>query len=124
MIAAQIAGREFPLALTLDAMAELEQLSGEAFDGQGVVERIRDWHTLPGIVAVMAKHGGILAGETVTEDETWFRQHIRMGELLNVQRATLEAISDGMRMETEQAAPGESVDVVLEDLKKKEATGG
>ena len=46
------------------------------------------------------------------------------GELLEALHPVSDAISEGMSMQTDKPAEGEAVDVVLEEIKKKESPDG
>ena len=57
-------------------------------------------------------------------NDKWIAQRLRVADLPRVQNALLAAITEGMRMETDTQDEDEEVDVVLEDLKKKEQPAG
>lgn len=122
----KIAGREFTLVFNMNANLEMSELIedykvtsvGDYIKGQGKEMLI--------VLAALARQGEILNGRTLDVGLEWFGAHIpyRLSSLVKVQVALLDAVSIGMRMETEEDNDGIEVDVVLEELKKKETPGG
>ena len=112
----KIAGKTYPLAFNLAEMDALEQYRGKPLDVQGITEELR--HPRP-----LAETLHILMGENAP-DTAWLMHHIRPARMWEIQIAVLQAITEGMSMETaeedEQSGP---VDVTLEELKKKETAG-
>ena len=70
------------------------------------------------------EQGEALEGRELDVDEKWIAQRLRVADLPRVQNALLAAITEGMRMETDTQDDDEEIDVVLEELKKKEQPGG
>lgn len=118
----KIGKRTFALAFTAGALAELEE-TVEGFDIATISETTKSMKTLLNTVTALARAGEELEGRTLDVDRRWFGQHISPAPLsvAKIQIAALNAFSDGLRMEAEENEDGE-VDVVLEDLKKKETT--
>ena len=118
----KIGKRTFALAFTANALAELEE-TVEGFDIANIAETTKSMKTLLDVVTSLAKAGEELEGRTLDVDRKWFGAHISPAPLsiAKVQIAVLNAFSEGLRMEAEENEDGE-VDVVLEDLKKKENT--
>ena len=118
----KIGKRTFALAFTANALAELEETVAD-FDIANIAETTKSMKTLLDVVTSLAKAGEDLEGRTLDVDRKWFGAHISPAPLsiAKVQIAVLNAFSEGLRMEAEENEDGE-VDVVLEDLKKKENT--
>ena len=118
----KIGKRTFALAFTANALAELEETVAD-FDIANIAETTKSMKTLLDVVTSLARAGEDLEGRTLDVDRKWFGAHISPAPLsiAKVQIAVLNAFSEGLRMEAEENEDGE-VDVVLEDLKKKENT--
>lgn len=119
----KIGGRSFALAFTLNVMADLEDAVPE-FDIAKLTEYVKTPKGLLTILTIMAKQGEALENRVLDVDSSWFGAHIRPGpaNLMGLQSAIMEAMYEGMRMETEDD-DGDS-DVVLEEIKKKEKRDG
>lgn len=119
----KIGGRSFALAFTLNVMADLEDAVPE-FDIAKLTEYVKTPKGLLTILTIMAKQGEALENRVLDVDSSWFGAHIRPGpaNLMGLQSAIMEAMYEGMRMETEDD-DGDS-DVVLEEIKKKEKQDG
>lgn len=119
----KIGGRTFALAFTLNVMADLEDAVPE-FDIAKLTEYVKTPKGLLTILTIMAKQGEALENRVLDVDSSWFGAHIRPGpaNLMGLQSAIMEAMYEGMRMETEDD-DGDS-DVVLEEIKKKEKQDG
>lgn len=122
----KMGGRELALAFTIGAMDRLEERLGEPIELESIKETIvaqlKDRHKLVTILAILSAEGAALdGGEAV--DEAWLKQHVRPGMLPRAQMAVLEAVADGLRMESGEGDEDEEVDAVLEELKKKPAQG-
>lgn len=119
----KIGGRSFALAFTLNVMADLEDAVPE-FDIAKLTEYVKTPKGLLTILTIMAKQGEALENRVLDVDSSWFGAHIRPGpaNLMGLQSAIMEAMYEGMRMETEDD-DGDS-DVVLEEIKKKEKKDG
>lgn len=119
----KIGGRTFALAFTLNVMADLEDAVPE-FDITKLTEYVKTPKGLLTILTIMAKQGEALENRVLDVDSSWFGAHIRPGpaNLMGLQSAIMEAMYEGMRMETED--DGGDSDVVLEEIKKKEKRDG
>ena len=127
MITFKAGGRELALAFTLSAMDEIERKTGEKIDLQNVketvVEGLRDRRKLIMMLEIMAREGEAIEGRTFDGGEAWLTQHVRPGMLPKAQIAILEAVTEGMSMESTEGEENEEVDLVLEELKKKQEPG-
>ena len=117
----KIAKRIFPLAFTLGAMEELQNKI-ENFNLAKLQEYVKSPGGLMDILLALMRQGAILEGKALDVDRTWLASHLSPApiRMAPIQVAILNALSDGLTMETEQDE-GE-VDVVLEEIKKKETT--
>lgn len=117
----KIAKRTFPLAFTLGAMEELQNKI-ENFNLAKLQEYVKSPGGLMDILLALMRQGAILEGKTLDVDRTWLASHLSPApiRMAPIQVAILNALSDGLTMEAEQDE-GE-VDVVLEEIKKKETT--
>lgn len=123
-IKTKLAGRELKLAFTFEASERI----AEKFGGDGPI----DGETLNGILsttsgmiealAILAQCGAEIEGEKCDVDAAWLKKRLGPGSTKAIVEAILAAVTEGMRMETETEDEDEEVDVVLEELKKKEAT--
>lgn len=118
-----IDGREFRLAFTLDAMADMED-EIDGFDVSKLAEFVRKPRGLRTMVYILARQGELLEGRILDADAAWFGAHIlpAPAKIADIQIAVLKALSIGMAMETDEGEQGEK-DVVLEEIKKKEPAG-
>ena len=119
-----IGGRDLALAFTISAMDAMELVTGMPVDLENiketVVESCKDRRKLLDLVAILAHEGAALDETAAEADAAWLARHMRPGNLPRVQIAVLNAVADGMRMES--AADEESdgpKDEILEELKKK-----
>lgn len=117
----KIAKRTFPLAFTLGAMEELQNKI-ENFNLAKLQEYVKSPTGLLDILLALMRQGAILEGKTLDVDRTWLASHLSPSpiKMAPIQVAILNALSDGLTMEAEEDE-GE-VDVVLEEIKKKETT--
>lgn len=117
----KIAKRTFPLAFTLGAMEELQNKI-ENFNLAKLQEYVKSPSGLMDILLALMRQGAILEGKTLDVDRTWLASHLSPAPIrvAPIQVAILNALSDGLTMEAEEDE-GE-VDVVLEEIKKKETT--
>lgn len=120
MTTVKIAGREWPLKFTLDAMDAIEAATGKTIDA--LTFRVKTRQDREELLAVLAE---LLRAGSPGEDtpDAALRAALTPGELMSAMRRISDAISEGMRMETDAPAEDEAVDVVLEELKKKESPG-
>lgn len=117
----KIAKRTFPLAFTLGAMEELDQKI-KNFNLSRLQDYVKTPSGLLDILLALMRQGAILEGKTLDVDRQWLSSRLSPApmRMAPIQVAILNALSDGLTMEAEQDE-GE-VDVVLEELKKKETT--
>lgn len=117
-------GRELALAFTISAMDAMEDMTGRPVDLENVKETIvdacKDRRTLVKMIEILAREGAAVQGNALDIDAAWIKKHMRPGDLPRAQIAVLEAVSDGMRMESAEGDENEEVDVVLEQIKKKQ----
>lgn len=123
-IKTKLAGQELKLAFTFEASEQI----AEKFGGDGPI----DGETLNGILSstdgmlealvILARCGAEIEGEKCDVDAGWLKKRLGPGSTKAIVDAILAAVTEGMRMETETGDEDEEVDVVLEELKKKEAT--
>ena len=122
MITMKIGGREFALLFNVEAMDELEAILGISIDltnlQEALIGRLRDRHDLVHVFYVLARQGEYETGREPDFDEQWLRRRMRPGSQLQVHAKVVEAIADGLKMESE-TEKDEEVDVVLAELKKK-----
>ncbi len=120
----KVGGRTFELAYTLDAMCELMDAIPD-FDMDKFADYARNPRQMLDLLMALARQGEKLAGRTLDVDKAWFGSHISPApiSIAKVQAAIFEALVAGMTMETDTGEEGE-VDVVLEQLKKKEKKEG
>ena len=127
MITFKAGGRELALAFTLGAMDEIERRTGDKIDLQNVkdtvVESVKDRKKLVTVLAVLAAEGEAIEGRVYDGGEAWLNRHMRPGLLPKAQIAVLEAVTEGMSMESAEGDENEEIDLVLEELKKKQEPG-
>ena len=119
----RVAKRDFSLLFSYGALADLcEEIEG--FDLGKILEYVKTPKFLPTLITVLARAGEAAEGRKLDVDAAWFAAHMRPSpvSLMKIQVAVNEALADGMLMETEEEEATE-VDVVLEELKKKETPG-
>lgn len=116
-------GRELALLFNVEAMDEIETLLGAAIDltnlQEQIIDRIRDRHALVKVVYALAREGELAAGRDADFDEAWLKRNLKPGQQLRLYASAIEAITEGLRMETNEGSEDEEVDVVLAELKKK-----
>lgn len=117
----KIAKRTFPLTFTLGAMEELQNKI-ENFNLAKLQEYVKSPSGLMDILLALMRQGAILEGKALDVDRTWLASHLSPApiRMAPIQVAILNALSDGLTMEAEE--DGGEVDVVLEEIKKKETT--
>lgn len=120
----KIAGRTFSLAFTLDAMCVMQDRIPD-FDLSQISAYVRTPAGLLDLLAILADQGEQLEGRILDVDRKWFGLHISPSprRIASIQVAVLDALAEGMKMETEDGEAAE-VDVVLEEIKKNGATDG
>ena len=121
-----IGGRKFPLAFTLNTMLRMqEEVDGFNFDNMG--EYISTAGGLVTIMYYMAASGAALENQKLDVSRTWMAERIPVNpkRIEQIRDAVIGAITDGMKMEAEEAENEDrEVDVVLEDIKKKDGKTG
>lgn len=120
-VTVKIRKRAFALAFTLDAMAELQDLIPD-FNLSEVYKYPKTPSGLADMLFVLAKHGEALAGRKLDVDRAWFGTlSPAPARCAAYQVAVFEALNAAFDMENDQDGGEEDeVDLVLEDLKKKE----
>lgn len=118
-----IGGRDWELVFNLDAIDQMEKRLKTKLDSKSITETMGDRQKLVALLYVLAEQGEALNGREIDVDERWFARRITLGKLPQVQTEILTAISDGMKMETDEPNEDEEVDVVLDEIKKKETPG-
>lgn len=122
MITIKIQGKEWPLAFTLGAMDRIEESTGKAIGELGLrMNSKADREELLQVLAAMMCEATEDDAQTPTVEQ--MRRAMRPGELMAALKQASVAISEGMRMETEEPDEDEEVDLVLEEIKKKEPPG-
>ena len=121
-----IGKREFPLAFTLNTMIRMqEELPG--FDFNKLDEMIRKPKGLIDVMYQLAVSGAALEDKTLDVSREWMAERIPASQkrLVEIQVEVVNALTDGMHMETEEEEnENREVDVVLEDIKKKDGKTG
>lgn len=115
----KIGKREFALAFTLDAMAQLEKTI-EGFNLGDLAQYPRTAKGLGDMIFAMAQQGELLAGRTLDVDRTWIGAHMSPSpaKVTGYQLAVLDCLNAALAMETEEGEEGEQ-DEVLNEIKKK-----
>ena len=118
----KIAKREFPLAFSLRTLAKIQEKHPDIS-----VENIEDmFQTVPGLLEMLyllAEQGARNAGTKLDVDEEWFGSNLpaNLKRIVSIRLVVLNTVVDGMHMETEEEEDAErEIDVVLEELKKKD----
>ena len=117
----KIGKRTFALAFTADAMAKFEETI-EGFDLSKVSEQTKSMRTLLDSITILAEAGEDLEGRKLDVDRKWFGAHLSPAPLsvAKAQIAVLNAFAEGFRMEAETEDDDGEVDLLLEEVKKKE----
>lgn len=118
-----IGRRTFALAFTLDALGRM-QAEIPGFDLSTMTAHVKTPDGLAAMIAIMAQQGELLEGRALDVDRAWFGSHISPApvRVAKLQIAVMNALAEGMRMETEENED-EETDEVLAEIKKKEETG-
>lgn len=113
MITTKVGGMNTPLKLTLAAMDAIEQATGKSIVEMSFSIKTADQREelMETLVALITAAGGFATVDTLRED-------MSPGELLAAVYRVIDAVNEGMAMETDKPAEDEEVDVVLEELKK------
>ena len=134
MAKAKINGQEYSLAFTLDAWDAMEAISdeltapedaGKGLDLKELMNHVMSRKVLCRMLAILISAAAALEDRTPgpEADAKWIARHVRPGQIRDLGMAVIEAITEGMRMETEEEDPNEEVDVVLEEIKKNDSPG-
>lgn len=117
----KIDGEEIRLAYTLDAMDRVQAINGDdPLDVRGLAEKMDDRTFLIRLIVELAANVNNQA-----PDEKWLKCRIYPGQLPILYATVMATIKEAMHMETlDDDNDDEEVDEILEELKKKETTGG
>lgn len=122
----KVGGRELALVFTLAVMDDLEKAMGHPINlediKETVLEATKDRHKLITMLAIMAREGAALDNQTSDIDEAWLARRMKPSDILRARLAVIEAVTEGMSMETAEGDSDEERDLVLEEIKKKRAT--
>ena len=123
----KVGGRELALVFTLAAMDKMEEAFGQQINLEDiqktVVDATNDRKKLVQVIFIMAEEGAALNGEPFDLDAAWFSRHMRPGDMVRARLAVLDAVTDGMSMEAADDSDSGEIDLVLEELKKKQEPG-
>lgn len=124
MVTIKAGGRELALVFNIDSMDELEERLGVPIDltnlRETIVDKLTDRHTLLTVIYTLARQGEFMAGCEPDFDETWLKRHIKPGRQMPLHASVVQALAEGLMMETAEGDDDEDVDVVLEEIKKKQ----
>lgn len=120
----KIGKRTFELVFNLNAMFTMENTIPD-FDLSKLTDYVKSPSGMIDMIVILAQQGEQLKGRTLDVDRCWFGCHISPSpkQIAKIQQAVLGALTEGLTMETEDDEDAER-DVVLEEIKKKEETGG
>lgn len=119
MITARIDGKDVPLRFTVAAMDEIERNTGKPVGELKFA--MGDAEQRAQLLAVLAALVNAAGGHADAED---LRARMTPGELIRAVYAVSDAVSEGMRMETDRPDPDAEEDVVLTELKKNAPPAG
>ena len=116
----KIKKKEFPLVFSLGTLQRMEEFIDD-FDLTKVDDILRSTKGLLDILYCLAEQGAIAEGRSLEEDRAWFGANAPAAQRWIIQAHTIivDTLVDGMSMETDDEDDAE-VDVVLEELKKKD----
>lgn len=119
-----VGGRTFALAFTLNAMCEMQDKIPN-FDMNKLSDYVKTPDGLLDLLVIMARQGESLNDRELDVDREWFGKHLSPSprRMATIQIALLNALAEGMRMDTEDDEEFET-DEVLNDIKKKETADG
>lgn len=117
----KVGGRTFALAFNLNAM-EAMQNTIPGFELGKLAEYVRTPGGMKDMITILAAEGEAAEGRTLDVDREWFGRHISPSpaKIANIHVVILDCLREGLAMETEDDDNQGEVDVVLEELKKKE----
>lgn len=119
-----IGKRTFALAFNMKAMFEMQAMIPE-FDLSKLTGYVKSPSGMIDMLVILARQGEQLKDRALDVDREWFECHISPSpkQIAAIQQALMAALTEGLTMEAE-ADEGAEHDVVLEEIKKKETTGG
>ena len=127
MTTVKLGGRELALAFTMETLDAMELLMGRPIDLQDIKETVvdgtQDRRQLVKILLALAREGAALKEEDTDIDQTWISRHMRPGDIPRMRIAVMDAVTEGMRMETAEGDNDEEIDAVLEEIKKNQEPG-
>ena len=117
----KIKGKEFPLVFSLGTLERMEEMI-DGFSLTNVDEILSTTKGLLDIMFLLAEQGAMAEGRKLEEDRAWFGAHAPASRqwIIDAHSVIVDALLYGMQMETDKENPNEEVDVVLEELKKKD----
>lgn len=117
----RIAKRDFPLAFTLGAMERMEKTM-PGFDITKIDEILSSVTGKLDIIYILAQEGASVEGKELDVSRSWIGSHIPANRdaIVRIHTAIVETLVDGMSMETDDEDEDREVDVVLEEIKKKD----
>ena len=115
-----IKDKVIPLLFDMAAFGEIEETVGSLADLNAVLNGEKRIKSLIKIITIMGNQGLEENGEKPTLDEKWVGRNLKPYMLAECQMAVVSAISEGMKMETED--DGKERDLVLEEIEKKSET--
>lgn len=116
----KIGKKEFTLVFTLGTLQAMEEMIID-FDLSNIDSIMRSTGGMLDILYCLAEQGAILEEKPLVENRAWFGSHAPANRdwVVNAHKTIVDTLVDGMSMENEDEDEGE-VDVVLEDIKKKD----
>ena len=121
-----VGNREFPLAFTLKTMIRLQEDLPD-FDFNTLDEMMKKPKGMLEMLYQLALSGAAIEDKTLDVSREWIGEHIPASrkKLVEIQVEIVNTLTDGMEMETEEEENGDrEIDVVLEDIKKKDGKTG
>lgn len=117
----KIAKKEFPLLFSLGTLQRLEETI-KGFDLSQIDETLRTTKGLLDVMYCFAAEGATANDQELKESRAWFGAHAPASRnwIVNAHETIVATLIDGMSMETDDEEENEEVDVVLEELKKKD----
>jgi len=117
-----IGGRELVFRFDMLAWADIEENVGQLTEMQEVLQGRKRIRGLMNIVAALANAGERAEGREENVTVSWLNKMMHPAQFLDVEAAAMEAITDGMSMESE-ADDEEEVDLTLREIQKKTGKG-
>ncbi len=110
--------REIPLLFDLAALAEITDQIGEMSDfGEMFKGHKRVKNTIK-LIVILGNEGLEVSGQKPDLTEKFVGRHLHPSELMTAQMACINAVTDGMRVETKQDED-KPRDLTLEEIEKK-----